>query len=293
MLVFGLAIPAAAAELDPAALVYKWSDQIRWSAPSPAGSQNAVLAGDPAKPGLYVVITRWLKGNHFSRPHFHPNDRFITVLDRHLVGRQRSDVRSRQQHRDAGRTFVTHFGKQVHWDGAKTEDATLLIFGEGPGTSTRVEETPGRLTGLDPKAVTYTLPEHFKWRDPTGAAGTNQVVLQGDPTKPGPYVVLNRFKPGNFSRPHFHPNDRFITVVKGTWWVATGNKVDTNAMVAMPEGELRHPLRQAGALGRRKGRRGVGSDRRRRAGHADKGRSGPIERRSGGGLGGAVGRAGD
>jgi hypothetical protein len=34
-------------------------------------------------------------------------------------------------------TFVTHFGKQVHWDGAKDEDAGLLTVGEGPATITR------------------------------------------------------------------------------------------------------------------------------------------------------------
>jgi hypothetical protein len=34
-------------------------------------------------------------------------------------------------------TFVTHFGKQVHWDGAKDEDAGLLIVGEGHATITR------------------------------------------------------------------------------------------------------------------------------------------------------------
>jgi hypothetical protein len=28
----------------------------------------------------------------------------------------------------------------VHWDGAKDEDAVLLIMGEGPGTSTDAEE---------------------------------------------------------------------------------------------------------------------------------------------------------
>jgi quercetin dioxygenase-like cupin family protein len=133
---------------------------------------------------------------------------------------------------------VTHFGKQVHWDGAKAEDAALLIVGEGPGTSTPAEQTAGRLTGIDPRAVVYTLPEQYKWRDPTGAAGTNQVVLHGDPSKPGLYVVLNRFKPGNFSKPHFHPNDRFITVVKGTWWVATGNKDDKTNMVPMPAGSF-------------------------------------------------------
>jgi hypothetical protein len=37
-------------------------------------------------------------------------------------------------------SFVTHFGKQVHWDGAKDEDAVLLIMGEGPATATSVPE---------------------------------------------------------------------------------------------------------------------------------------------------------
>jgi hypothetical protein len=37
-------------------------------------------------------------------------------------------------------SFVTHFGKQVHWDGAKDEDAVLMIMGEGPATATAAEE---------------------------------------------------------------------------------------------------------------------------------------------------------
>jgi quercetin dioxygenase-like cupin family protein len=35
-------------------------------------------------------------------------------------------------------------------------------------------------------------------------------------------MVLTKWLPGHMSRPHFHPNDRFITVLKGTWWVGTG-----------------------------------------------------------------------
>ena len=174
----------------------------------------------------------------FSRPHFHPNDRFITVLSgTWWMGSGATFDPDNSVPLPAG-TFVTHFGKQVHWDGAKAEDASLLIFGDGPGTSTEVEAASGRFTALNPAAVAYTLPDQYKWRDPTGAAGTNQVVLHGDPTKSGLYVVLNRFKPGNFSKPHFHPNDRFITVVKGTWWVATGNKVDKDNMVPMPSGSF-------------------------------------------------------
>src|SRR5438128_12413947 len=89
---------------------------------------------------------------------------------------------------------------------------------------------------LNPAALAYKSPDQLKWRDPTGAAGINQAVLVGDPEKPGLYVVMNRFKPGNLSRPHFHPNDRCITVIKGTCWGATGNKFDPNLTVAMPTG---------------------------------------------------------
>ena len=70
----------AAAELNPAAVVYKLPDQIPWGPVDARGAQNAVVVGDPNKPGFYMVYTKWTKGNHFSRPHFHPNDRYIVVL---------------------------------------------------------------------------------------------------------------------------------------------------------------------------------------------------------------------
>jgi len=89
--------------------------------------------------GVYAVYTKWTKGDHFSRPHFHPNDRYIAVLQgTWWVGSAQN--RPRQHDRNAAGSFVTHFGKQVHWDGAKDEDAVLLIMGEGPATSTAAEE---------------------------------------------------------------------------------------------------------------------------------------------------------
>jgi hypothetical protein len=36
-------------------------------------------------------------------------------------------------------TFVSHYGQQVHFEGAKDEDAVLLIVGEGPATATPAE----------------------------------------------------------------------------------------------------------------------------------------------------------
>jgi hypothetical protein len=138
---FVLAIgPARATELDPAAVTYKLPDQIEWkSLERFAGAENAVLVGDPAKPGLYIVMVKWLKGNHFSRPHFHPHDRFITVLKgTWWVGSGGKFDPDATVPMPAG-TFVTHYGKQVHFDGAKEEDAVLLIVGDGPATATPAE----------------------------------------------------------------------------------------------------------------------------------------------------------
>ena len=131
---------SAAAELNPAAVIYKLPDQIPWGPVNAAGAQTAVVVGDPAKPGFYVVYNRWTKGNHFSRPHFHPNDRYIVVLQgTWWVGSGPKFDPANTTAMPAG-SFVTHFAKQVHWDGAKDEDTILLIMGEGPATSTAAEE---------------------------------------------------------------------------------------------------------------------------------------------------------
>jgi quercetin dioxygenase-like cupin family protein len=126
-----------AVELNPAAVAYKLPEQIDWKDGASPGVRNAVLAGDPSKPGLYVVLTKWLPG-HMSRPHHHPNDRFITVLSgTWWVGSGETFDPERTVPMPAG-TFVTHFGKQVHYDGAKEGETVLLIVGEGPATATPV-----------------------------------------------------------------------------------------------------------------------------------------------------------
>jgi hypothetical protein len=141
LMTLGMGSASHAVELNPAAITIKLPDQIPWQAPTPAGNQNAVLVGNPDKPGFYMVLTKWLAGNHFSHPHFHPNDRFITVLKgTWWVGTgAHFDPNNGTVALPAG-SFVTHFGKQVHYDGAKFEDTVLLIVGDGPGTSTLVEE---------------------------------------------------------------------------------------------------------------------------------------------------------
>jgi hypothetical protein len=71
------------------------------------------------------------------------------------------------------------------------------------------------MSDIDRTAVDFIAPEDIKFV--RNAAGTSeQAVLFGDPSKPGPYVIRLRWLPGNMSRPHFHSTDRFFIVLEGT-----------------------------------------------------------------------------
>jgi quercetin dioxygenase-like cupin family protein len=135
-----MATTSNAAELNPAAVAFTLPDKIEWKSPAAgAGVQQAVMVGDPSKPGVYAVLTKLLPGS-MSRPHFHPNDRFITVLKgTWWVGTGTKFDPASTVPLPAG-TFVTHFAKQVHYHGAKDEEAVVLTVGEGPATPTPAEE---------------------------------------------------------------------------------------------------------------------------------------------------------
>jgi hypothetical protein len=129
---------SSAGNLDPKVLAYKLPDQIEWKH-DPVGADMAVLQGDPSKPGLYIVLVKWTP-HHMSHPHWHPNDRYITVISgTWWVGTGPKFDPKKTVAMPAG-TYVTHFGKQIHYDGAKDTEAVLEIVGEGPATATPAEE---------------------------------------------------------------------------------------------------------------------------------------------------------
>lgn len=110
--------------------------------------------------------------------------------------------------------------------------ASLLVA----GSSGWIGRASARAVGdLNPKAIAITMPNDIKW---TKTAASERAVLYGDPSKPGYYVVLQKWLPHHNSRPHFHPNDRFITVLSGTWWVQTGAKYDPDGFKPVPAGSF-------------------------------------------------------
>jgi hypothetical protein len=67
-------------------------------------------------------------------------------------------------------------------------------------------------------------------------------TLFGDQNAAGMYIIRNRFGPGMTSRPHFHDQDRYVTVIKGTWWTGKGDVYKPETMVAIkPGGFMFHP----------------------------------------------------
>jgi len=83
-------------------------------------------------------------------------------------------------------------------------------------------------------------PDQVVWGD--APAGVKTAVLYGDPNKPGMYVVRNIFPEGIMSTPHSHSQDRFVTVIKGTWYAGTDASWDPATTVGLPAGSMMfHP----------------------------------------------------
>lgn len=97
----------------------------------------------------------------------------------------------------------------------------------------------------DEKGFVRVNPEDVQWKDAPVAKGVQIANIEGDPSKPGAiYVQRVRFSPGVAARPHFHPEDRHIVVLKGTWYTGIGEDFDMNKAVPLKAGSyMKHPAK--------------------------------------------------
>jgi quercetin dioxygenase-like cupin family protein len=220
------ATAAYAVELDPAAVTFVTPEQFKWRDPTDRVATNQVnLHGDPSKAGeLYIYINKFKPGR-FGNPHYHPNDRFITVIDGASWHGTGPVVDVAHAHRVPKGTFMIDHASKVHWGGNKEEGGSYLIAGIGPGGSVEVPKGPGPWAGGDPSAATVVLPDQIPWQEHGVFRLAN---LAGDPDKRGVFVQMLMLPKGGagFSRPHVHTVPLFTMVLSGTWWVGTGDKFD-------------------------------------------------------------------
>jgi len=131
---------AIAVDLNREAVDWVAPENIKWVVnPSNPGVQMAILLGNPAEPGPYTVRIKW-SPNTMSRPHTHPAARYITVLSgTWWVGTGAKFDPVNTVPMKAG-TFVTHFPNQIHYDGARDEEAIIQITGIGPAPTNYVNQ---------------------------------------------------------------------------------------------------------------------------------------------------------
>jgi quercetin dioxygenase-like cupin family protein len=85
--------------------------------------------------------------------------------------------------------------------------------------------------------------DKLQWRaTENNTLGVQTAILEGDPSKPGFYLTINRFPPGVMSRPHTHPDERHCLVLKGTWYTGDGKDWTPEQTVGLKPGDyMRHP----------------------------------------------------
>ncbi|HET9358171.1 MAG TPA: cupin domain-containing protein [Vicinamibacterales bacterium] len=129
----------SAAQIDSKAVEFTTPDNIKWVRNAAGTNEQAILFGDPEKPGPYVIRLRWLPGN-MSRPHYHQNDRFFVVISgTWWLGTGDTFNPDSTVPAPAG-SYVIHKAKQIHYDGAKKEPAVIQVWGMGPATSIPAEK---------------------------------------------------------------------------------------------------------------------------------------------------------
>ena len=85
----------------------------------------------------------------------------------------------------------------------------------------------------EPRVAHVLTPEHLNWGPAPGIlpAGARLAVLDGDPSKAGPYTMRLEMPAGYRIPPHFHQLDEHVTVISGAFQVGMG---DTSTRASSP-----------------------------------------------------------
>lgn len=127
-----VALPSMAALAQHHNHVTSHANALKWSQPAAyaKGAELAVLYGDPAKEGMYVVRLR-VPAGYKIQSHTHPNDENVTVLSGsfHIGTGDKLDEKKGDNIKIGGYSFVAKGMTHYAWF---TEDTVLQLHGMGP-----------------------------------------------------------------------------------------------------------------------------------------------------------------
>ena len=96
------------------------------------------------------------------------------------------------------------------------------------------------LVALTSAANAQTYAPALKWGPAPAVfpAGAKMAVLQGDPSKPGPFTVRLELPDGYRVQPHYHPTDESLTIISGTFLLGMGDTLDAVRATVLKTGEF-------------------------------------------------------
>jgi quercetin dioxygenase-like cupin family protein len=111
--------------------------------------------------------------------------------------------------------------------------AALLVLSLGLLIPLRASsDTPGA------EGHTMVFPNKIEWKDapPALPPGAKTAVLEGDPSKAGPFTMRIQMPKGYKIQPHTHPAAEHVTVLQGKFQMGLGDKWDDKALHDIPVG---------------------------------------------------------
>lgn len=137
-----IAAVGAAAPQDGSDFVRITPTQVHWQdIPDGHGAQQAILFGDPAKPGIYVIRVKF-PPRVMDLPHWHPMARYVTVLEGTWFTGTGDKFNFAQAVPLKPGSVMVHPAKGVHWDGSGSAETVIVqVIGEGPATTTAVDSS--------------------------------------------------------------------------------------------------------------------------------------------------------
>jgi quercetin dioxygenase-like cupin family protein len=140
-LAVALGAPAFAQSAAPAGdFIYLPAEEVHFKSALGIGPEQAVVFGDPSKPGVYVIRVHFPAGFH-SLPHFHSQDRHAVVIKGVWWNGQGEKLDFNTAKPIKAGSYVFHPAGKVHWDGAGDEDTIIQITGVGPVETTQVAKS--------------------------------------------------------------------------------------------------------------------------------------------------------
>ena len=125
-------ISVASVKPDEGGFIKVRPEDVPWrEEPGYGGLQMAVLSGDPAKTGIYVIRVRFPPGL-MTRPHRHPEDRHVTVISGTWYAGEGPLFDPAHTVAMKPGSYMMHPSNAWHFDGAKSEEAVVQIVGYGP-----------------------------------------------------------------------------------------------------------------------------------------------------------------